>query len=91
MANKRGKAQLNSTIMLSNVLHVPDLNCSLVSIVKLINELFCTVIFTHNYCMIEDHTVQRPIGVGEQKRGAYFFKENQSGAMTINKVVTHDL
>ena len=91
LASRQGWAQLNSTTTLSNVLYVPDLNCNLVSIAQLTNELFCTVIFTKKWCVIQDHTMKRLIGVGEQRRGVYFFTEDQPGAVSVNKVVTHDL
>ena len=75
IATKHGIVQLNSNIILRDVLYVPDLNCNLISIVHLINELFCTVIFTHKLCVIQDHSTRRPIGVGEQRREVFFLKD----------------
>ena len=39
LANKRGSVRLNDKLMLSDVLYVPGLNCNLISIVQLIEDL----------------------------------------------------
>jgi len=43
MATKRGSSYLNPRLKLNHVLFVPGLNCSLISIVQLIDENFCDV------------------------------------------------
>jgi len=62
---KSGLVHLNSKIVLYDVLFVPGLNCNLISIAQLINELFCTVTSTHKLCVIQDHSMRTSIGVGE--------------------------
>ena len=91
IATKSGLVQLNSKIVLYDVLFVPGLNCNLISIAQLINELFCTVTFTHKLCVIQDHSMRTPIGVGEQRRGVYYFKEIQPGEVEVNRVATCNL
>jgi len=91
VATKSGLVQLNSKILLYDVLFVPGLNCNLISIAQLINELFCTVTFTHKLCVIQDRFVRTPIGVGEQRRGIYYFKEIQPGQVKVNRLATCNL
>jgi len=59
IATKYGTVQLNSDVILYDVLYVACLNCKLISIVQLINELFCTVTFTYKLCLIEDYYMGR--------------------------------
>ena len=60
--------QLSSRLTLHGVLFVPDLDCNLISIAQLIEELFYTVTFTKKLCVIQDHTTRSPIGLGEQRK-----------------------
>ena len=52
VATKRGMVQLNSNVTLHDVLYVPNLNCNLISIAQLVDELFCAVTFAHKLCVI---------------------------------------
>ena len=63
MATKRGSVQLSPKLTLYDVLFVPDLDCNLISIAQLIEELFCTVTFTKKLCVIWDHITRSPIGL----------------------------
>jgi len=47
MATKCGLVQLNSNLIFNDVFYVPGLSYNLISIVQLINELLCTVTFSH--------------------------------------------
>jgi len=91
ITTKSGLVQLNSKIVLYDVLFVSVLNCNLISIAQLINELFCTMTFTHKLYVIQDHSLRTLIGVGEQRRGVYYFKEIQPGEVEVNRVATCNL
>jgi len=62
LANKRGSVRLNDKLMLSDVLYVRGLNCSLISIAQLIEDLCCIVTFTRKLCVIQDPTTKMLIG-----------------------------
>lgn len=47
--------------------------------------------FTQKLCVIEDHFMRMLIGVVEQRRGVYDFKEVQPEEVDVNKVPTCDL
>ena len=78
-ANKRGSIRLNEKLVLNDVLFMPSLNCNLISIAQLIEDLCCTVTFTHKSCVVQDLTMKMRIGSGEHIKGVNFYKE---GAMT---------
>ena len=55
--------------------YVPNLNCNLISVANLCNDLNCTVTFSYEYCVLQDGTSRTLIGIGEQRDGVYFYKE----------------
>ena len=89
VASKRGRVKLSSTIILYDVLYVPGLTCNLISVAQLVNELFCTV--TNKLCVIQDYSMRRPIGVGEQRSWVFFFRDNQSEKALVNQVITREV
>ena len=91
LATKRGFAYLNSNITQKDVLYVPELNCNLISIGQLIKDLSCTVTFTNKHCVIKDLTSRSTIGVGEPKRGVYYFKDKPAATIQVNKVSSYEL
>ena len=65
MATKRVSAYLNPKMVLKDVLYAAKLNCNLISIGKLIKDVYCIVTFTNKLCMILDSTIRSPIRVSE--------------------------
>jgi len=53
-ASKRGSVKLNDNLVLYVVQYVPSLNCNLISVAQLIEDLCFSVTFTHKLCVIED-------------------------------------
>ena len=90
-ANKLGSVKLNDQLVLSDVLYVPSLNCNLISIAQLIEDLCCTVTFTRKLCVIQDHTTTTLIGSGEHRRGVYFYKKRPTTKIQANHATTPDL
>ena len=90
-ANKQGSVRLNNKLVLHDVLFVPSLNCNLISIAQLIEDLYCTVTFTYKSCVIQNLTTKMLIGSGEHRRGVYFYKEGAMTQVQANKVITHEL
>jgi hypothetical protein len=74
LATKEGTTTLDGGLKLSNVLYVPKLNCSLISVTQLIDETNCIMQFTNSLCVMQDRTSRVLIGLGEQIDGLYYFK-----------------
>jgi len=51
-ATKCRSVKLNDKLNLHNVLFAPGMSCSLISVVQLIDDLFCKVAFTRKLCVI---------------------------------------
>ncbi|CAH9121946.1 unnamed protein product [Cuscuta epithymum] len=74
-ATKQGSIRLTDMICLHNVLFVPKLSCSLISVSQLTKDLDCFVQFTFNVCAIQDRRSRRLIGAGERRNGLYYFRD----------------
>jgi hypothetical protein len=74
VATKEGTTTLDGGLKLSNVLYVPQLNCSLISMTQLIDETNCIVQFTNSLCVMQDRTSRMLIGLGERIDGLYHFR-----------------
>lgn len=73
----RGNVQISPTIILENVLHIPKLSTSLISIKKLTKDLSCNVVFCDNACVFQDKDSGKTIGNGREWYGLYYF-DNQN-------------
>ena len=49
---KEGSVVLDGGLKLTNVLYVPKLNCNLISVSQMMNELKCVVQFTDKLCVV---------------------------------------
>jgi transposase InsO family protein len=74
LSTKEGSVVLDGGLKITNVLYVPRLNCSLISISQLSDELNCTVQFTNKLCVMQDLTSRMLIGAGKRKDGLYYFQ-----------------
>lgn len=74
LATKQGSVNLASGLVLRNVLYVPNIKCSLISIGRLISDNTCLVTFTDCLCVIQDRTSRMPIGLGKFQHGVYYFR-----------------
>ena len=77
-AQCEGTVEFGNNLRLNHVLYVPDLNCNLISLACLINDLQCLVTLTDKLCVIQDRTMRTLIGVGEQEDGVYIFRSPAS-------------
>ncbi|CAM8888782.1 unnamed protein product [Rhodiola kirilowii] len=67
----KGKCWLKSNILLNNVLLVPQLTVSLISVSQLVKDLKCQVIFTQSQCLVQDHLSRTILETGEPVEGLY--------------------
>nr|KYP44594.1 Retrovirus-related Pol polyprotein from transposon TNT 1-94 [Cajanus cajan] len=83
LVEKTGFINLNKDIKLNNVLFVPDFSCNLISIHQLTNDLNCTVTYHANYCVIQDQTTKRTIGLCDLHDAVYVLKRTTQGTSLV--------
>lgn len=66
-----GKVTLEQNIVLKDVLYVPEFQFNLIYVHKLCRDLNCSVKFTSDSCIIQDHSLTRETVLGRQKSGLY--------------------
>ena len=71
-ATHYGTIALSSLFTLKNVLFVPHLQCHLISVGSLIDDLKCIVAFSADSCLIQDCTSNSVLGTGCRSGGVYF-------------------
>ena len=74
---------------MKNVLHLPKLNCNLVTISKLSKKLNCAVTYFDDFCVIHDRTSRSLIEAGEQRERFCYYKRPTSNQ--VNAVKTRCL
>lgn len=72
-ATKMGTLRLSSTYYLLDVLYVPDFNCTLISVSKLLKQTGCIATFTDTLCVLQDRFTRTLIGAGEEREGVNYF------------------
>ena len=75
MATKSGSLRLSVKLTLENVLFVPNLNCTLLSVAKLLRQTGCLAVFTDTLCILQDRFTRTLIGAGEVKDGVYVYRD----------------
>lgn len=72
-----GDIHITPTLILKNILHVPKLSASLVSIQKLTHDLKCYATFFPSYCVFQDQGSGRRIGLAKERSGLYHLESSQ--------------
>lgn len=75
LATQCGVLKLSDKLVLSDVLFVPNLNCTLLSIAKLLKQTRCFAVFTDALCVLQDRFTRTMIGLGEERDGVYFYRD----------------
>jgi len=70
--NYSGTVTFSDNFFLTNVFYIPDFNFNLISVQHMISSLNCIVIFSHEFCQIQDIKSQRMIGKTDLQNGLYF-------------------
>ncbi|XP_048496206.1 uncharacterized protein LOC125495508 [Beta vulgaris subsp. vulgaris] len=78
LATRSGTVHLSDTLVLHDVLYVPNLQCNLISVTQLSDTLSCFVTFSTNICAIQDLHSRALIGTGERQDGLYYFRQHHS-------------
>jgi len=66
-----GSMVLTSRLILKELLHISDFHFNLLTISKLTRQYSANVIFTPDVCLLHDHTLEKVLILGRQKRGLY--------------------
>ena len=74
-----GDLILSDKISLKDVLSVPSLDCTLISVSKLLKHSNCFALFTDTIVVLEDRSSKTLIGAGEERDGVYFFRDVRVG------------
>ena len=74
-ATRCGVLRLSDKLILSHVLLVPDLNCTLLSVAKLLKQTGCLAMFSDTLCILQDRFTRTLIGAGEERNGVYVYRD----------------
>ncbi|XP_010424655.1 PREDICTED: uncharacterized protein LOC104709792 [Camelina sativa] len=85
-----GSLPLSCTISLENVLYVPSLNCTLISVSKILKQTKCDAWFSDEFCVLQDRSSKTLIGSGEERDGVYYLKEVVSAKIHSVKAAVDD-
>ena len=69
-----GDVQINSSLTLKNVLHVPKLSTNLISIHKLTHDLCCQFTFDDTYCIFQEKDSGKTIGRAKEQNCLYYLE-----------------
>lgn len=70
-----GSIDISKTLVLHNVLHVPNLSCNLLSVSKLSQDLKYCVNISSNPCVFQDLALGKLIGNAKEISGLYYFED----------------
>ena len=73
-----GYVIISPTLTLHKVLHVPNLSCNLLSIIKLTSDLKCRANFFPSFYEFQELTTGRMIGCARESGGLYFLENRSS-------------
>ncbi|XP_021762911.1 uncharacterized protein LOC110727641 [Chenopodium quinoa] len=66
-----GTVKFDNGIVLNNVMHVPDLHFNLISTHRICRDMCCDIVFTHDKCLIQDHSHNTSLVLGNLDSGLY--------------------
>lgn len=79
----QGTTPLSPHISLSKVLHVPSFSFNLLFVSKITHSVNCDVTFFPSFCVFQDLSTRRLIGVGEMCDGLYYFHPSSNNPTTF--------
>lgn len=74
----QGRIQINSSMTHNNVLHIPKLSTSLISIQKITKDLSCNNIFYNKSSIFQDMNSRKTIGSSREWDGLYLLNNKDS-------------
>ena len=83
----QGTVNLQPSLYLKNVLHVPKLSTNLISIHQITKDLNCKVTFFSTHCIFQDQITGRMIGLAKERNGLYYL-EDMSGSVDKDNLLS---
>ncbi|KAH9657194.1 retrovirus-related pol polyprotein from transposon RE1 [Citrus sinensis] len=90
----KGSIPISTNLVLTYVLHVPNLSCNLLFISKITKDLHCIAKFSPSYLEFQDMCSGKKIGSAREVDGLYYFEEDVSlcgEAQAANNKVTFSI
>lgn len=81
-----GYIQFSPSLLFKDVLHVPKLSTSLLSIHKLTYDINCNVLFYPSHYVFQDRVSWKRIGLAKEKGGLYFLDVSATHLPTVKYV-----
>ena len=69
------------SLPLASVLYVPNSPFNLISISKLIHDLYCSITFSHSSVNLQDRSTRRTIGIGYESQGLFHLSSTPSSTI----------
>ncbi|KAF7801679.1 Retrovirus-related Pol polyprotein from transposon RE1 [Senna tora] len=91
-----GKAILNTSITLENVLYVPEFKYNLIAVSKLATGLNVDVVFHDTGCVMQDRLTKKQLAKGKMVKNLYILVDPESAdlknnaSLTCNSIVCND-
>ncbi|KAM1512917.1 hypothetical protein ACFX1Z_024415 [Malus domestica] len=76
--------QVTPNLKLDHVLKVPKFKVNLLSVSKLTRALNCVVIFFPEFCVVQDVSTRRMIGLGKRHNDLYYLTPEQNPKLAYN-------
>ncbi|CAH9141419.1 unnamed protein product [Cuscuta epithymum] len=89
--NAVGSLYLPNGILLERVLYIPKFQCNLLSVSRLTSDLNCTLIFFPDFCILQNVSSKKLIGVGKLCDGLYYLEPPRSEGVAMSVSITPDL
>jgi len=86
MAMSVGVLSLSNDVALVDVLYVPNLTCTLISVSKIVKQIKCIATFTDTYCVLQDRFTRTLIGSGEERGGVYYLTDVATAKIHTAKI-----
>lgn len=83
-----GTMNISNTLILQDVLCVPNFSYNLISAKKIAQMFNCCLIFFSRYCYIQDLSVWRTIGMGEVREGLYHMKHEEVSPSALSDLLS---
>ncbi|CAH9085646.1 unnamed protein product [Cuscuta epithymum] len=86
-----GSLYLPNGLCLKRVLYIPKFQCNLLSASRLTSDLSCTLTFFPDFCVLQELSSRKLIGVGRLRDGLYYMESPGSERVALSVSITSDL
>jgi hypothetical protein len=86
-----GSVKCTSFINLSSILHVLSFSVNLLSVISIIDQFKCIVIFDEHFCVFLEKETERRIGTGVRRNGLWYINHGESAMTADSKEVEREI